>query len=427
MSILTGPMHFHLDGHKDLTAHSEVQKMPEPDFIWVPLMTGNAPCNPLVKVGDEVKIGQKIAERNDHFYLPIFAPVSGTVVAIEKKLYCNMKPADHIKIQNDHKDTEVRAFAPIDPEKASSEEMLDFIKNAGILGLGGAGFPTYVKYMKPENVQLFIINGVECEPYLTSDYANAMQNADLLKVGALALLKLSKAPKGAFAIKEDKKDLIALLQKTFAGTPIEVRPVADVYPAGWERTLVYTLTGKRYEKLPMEAGCILNNSSTCIALGNAIVNGKAITHRIVTVSGDGVKNPQNVLVTLGTPAAEIVDFCGGYVGTECQLMIGGPMMGASIPGDEFSIIAQNNGLTVLQKRTPFSVKCLRCGKCTEVCPAGLEPVRINMSEKIKDVETLKKLDVSSCIECGLCTYICPSKLDVTEGIRKAKRYMALVK
>lgn len=426
MSLLTGPMHHHLEGHKELTSHKDVLRLADPDVVWIPLVNGNAPCTPLVSVGDEVKVGTKIAERNDHFYLPLFSPVSGTVTAIEKRMSSAMKMVDHLKIQNDHKGTVEKPFAPLDYEKASWEELEAFVKNAGMLGLGGAGFPTYVKYIKPENVDLFIINGVECEPYLTADYKNMMENLDLLKTGALAFLKLSKAKKGCISVKEDKKDLIAKLQELFAGTNMEVRPVPDIYPAGWERTLVYLLTKKRYDKLPIEAGCILNNASTTIALGNALTNGMPITHKYVTVSGDGVKDPTTVVAAIGTVAHDIITACGGYTSEDCLLIAGGPMMGSTIPNDTFVIGPANNGLTVLQNKPVKSVKCLRCGKCTEMCPSGLEPVRINNMEKVKNVEALKKLDVMSCIECGMCTYICPSKLDVTEGVRRAKRYMALV-
>lgn len=427
MSFLTGPMHLHLNGHKDLTAHKEVLEIPGSDVLWIPLVNGNAPCVPLVKEGDVVQIGTKIAERNDHFYLPIFSPVSGVVTGIEKRMSSGMKPVEHLRIENDHKNTVVRAFEAFDYETASWEELLEFVKNAGMQGLGGAGFPTYVKFLKPENVETFIINAVECEPYLTSDYVNASQNLDLLKAGVLALFKLSKAPRALIGIKEDKKDLIAKLNETFAGTNVTVSPVKDLYPAGWERTLVLMLTGKRYDRLPIEAGCIVSNVSTAIALGNAMLNGMPIVKKYVTVSGDGVKEPQNVLVTVGTPASEVINACGGYTAEDCLLIAGGPMMGKAIPNDTFVIGHASNGLTVMKNQKEFTVACLRCGKCTETCPAGLEPVRINNCEKIKDIETLKKLDAMSCIECGLCTYVCPSKIDVTEGVRKAKRYMALVK
>ena len=192
MSFLTGPMHHHLDGHKDLTAHKEIVTLTNPDVVWIPLINGNAPCTPLVSVGDTVKVGTKIAERNDHFYLPVYSPVSGKVVAIEKRMATTLKNVDHIKIENDHQNTVDKPFGTLDYESASHEELLEFVKNAGMLGLGGAGFPTYAKFTNPENVDLFIINGVECEPYLTADYKNMMENLSLLKTGTLALLKLSR-------------------------------------------------------------------------------------------------------------------------------------------------------------------------------------------------------------------------------------------
>ena len=427
MSFLTGPMHHHLDGHKDLTNHKEILRLEEPDVIWIPLNNGAAPCTPLVNVGDEVKVGTKIAERNDHFYLPLFSPVSGTVTGIEKKMNSSMKMVDHMRIENDHKKTVEKPFEPFDYEKATREELLDFVKNAGMLGLGGAGFPTYVKYLKPEGIKSFIINGVECEPYLTTDYRSMMDNLELLKTGTLAMFKLSKAERGCVAVKEDKVDLIAELKKTFEGTPIEIRTVPDIYPAGWERTLVWLLEQKRYDRLPAEVGCIINNASTAIALADALLNGMPVTHKLVTVSGDGVADPHNVYVPVGTTAHDIVQACGGYTSEDCMIIAGGPMMGSAIPNDTFVVGPANNGLTVLKHEPLNVVKCLRCGKCTETCPSGLEPVRINNAEKVKDIDTLKKLDTLSCIECGLCSYICPSKIDVTEGIRRAKRYMALVK
>ena len=420
-------MHHHLEGHKDLTNHKEILRLEEPDVIWIPLNNGAAPCTPLVNVGDEVKVGTKIAERNDHFYLPLFSPVSGTVTGIEKKMNSAMKMVDHMRIENDHKKTVEKPFEPFDYEKATREELLDFVKNAGMLGLGGAGFPTYVKYLKPEGIKSFIINGVECEPYLTTDYRSMMDNLELLKTGVLAMFKLSKAERGCVAVKEDKVDLIAELKKTFEGTPIEIRTVPDIYPAGWERTLVWLLEQKRYDRLPAEVGCIINNASTAIALADALLNGMPVTHKLVTVSGDGVADPHNVYVPVGTTAHDIVQACGGYTSEDCMIIAGGPMMGSAIPNDTFVIGPANNGLTVLKHEPLNVVKCLRCGKCTEMCPSGLEPVRINNAEKVKDIETLKKLDTLSCIECGLCSYICPSKIDVTEGIRRAKRYLALAK
>lgn len=421
MSLLQGPMHFHLNGHKDLTIEKDVLKTIDPNVVKVPLVNGAAPCTPCVNVGDEVKVGTKIAERNDHFYLPLFSPVSGKVTAIEKGMTSGLSQADHLVIENDHKNTEEKPFQPLDFEKASWEELEDFCKNAGMLGLGGAGFPTYVKYMKPENIDLLIINAVECEPYLTADYKNIDANMDLLKAGAQAFFKLSKAKAACVAIKEDKVKQIAALEAAFAGTGIEIKKVPNLYPMGWERTLVYQLTGRRYDKLPAEAGCIVNNATTAIAFGNALVNGMPITHKYVTVSGDAVKEPQNVYVPVGTSAHEIIEACGGYTNESVLLIAGGPMMGKTITTDTFSIAPQNNGLTVLEAKDKGEVGCLRCGRCTETCPSGLQPVRIGEAGKLFDAEAAEKLSVMDCIECGLCTYICPSKIDVTENVRKAKR------
>lgn len=425
MSILTGPMNHHIEGHKDLTKHKDVLKTIDPDKVWIPLVNGAAPCKPCVNVGDEVKVGTKIAERNDHFYLPLFSPVSGTVISVNKFMTASLTPAEHLCIQNDHRHEAIRSFEPIDINTATREELLEFTKNAGMLGLGGAGFPTYVKYLKPENVDLFIVNAVECEPFLTADYKNIEENMGLLKTGTLALYKLSAAARGCVAIKEDKVEQIEALKQAFADTPIEIRTVPDLYPMGWERTLVYQLTKKRYDKLPIEAGCILNNASTAIALGNAIENGMPITHKYVTVSGTAVNDPQNVYVPVGTKACEIINAVGGYKdGTEKVLLIaGGPMMGKTIPNDQFVIMPQTNALTVMEDVEYEEVKCLRCGRCTETCPSGLQPVRIAMSAAIFDEEELNKLSVMDCIECGTCTWICPSKIAVTENVRRAKNFV----
>ena len=417
MSLFTGQMHHHLNGHKDLTLEKDVNTSIDPDVVYIPLVNGNAPCTPCVKVGDDVKVGTKIAERNDHFYLPLFSSVSGTVTAIEKRMTSALTPADHLVIQNDHKNEKERPFEPLDYTTASWEELHAFCKNAGMLGLGGAGFPTYVKYMKPENVEYLIINAVECEPYLTADYKNIEANMDLLKAGVLGFFKLSKAQK---AVKQ-----IAALKETFKDTDVEIRVVPNVYPMGWERTLVFQVSGKRYDKLPIEAGCIVNNATTAIAFGNALVNGMPITHKYVTVSGDGIANPQNVYVPVGTTAHDIIDACGGYTAEDVYVIAGGPMMGRTVTKDIFSIAPQNNGLTVLVNKPVEEVACLRCGRCTENCPSGLQPVRIAAAAKTKDMDALAKLHVMDCIECGLCTYICPSKISVTENVRTGKRFMMM--
>lgn len=427
MSFLTGPMHQHLEGHKELTADQPVLTMPEADDLYIPLVNGRVECTPLVKEGDEVKAGQKIGEpTNGFWYVPLFSPISGTVVGIEKRRTCNLKQVDHLHIKNDHQNTVVRAFPAFDWQEAKREDLLEFIRTAGIAGLGGAGFPAFNKYTKVDGLQMLLINAVECEPFLTADLVNMRAHMDLLKTGVLALRKLAGDIQTTVCVKDHWQKEIEALKTLFADTEVTVTSVPDLYPMGWERTLVYQLTGRRYDRLPAEAGCVLNNVSTAIAVGNALMNGAPITHKMVTVSGDGIQEPHNVYVAIGTPAASVIAACGGYTADNSLLIAGGPMMGTTVPDDQFVIGLANNGLTVFRYRKLSAVKCLRCGKCTEVCPSGLEPVRIHFAEKAKDVQTLKKLDINSCIQCGLCSYICPSKLQVTEDVARAKRYMALV-
>ena len=426
MSLFTGPMHRHLDGHKDLTLTVEVNTSIDPEYVYIPLSNGK--CEPCVKVGDEVKVGTKVAERNDHFRLPFFSSVSGKVTAIEKRMTSGLTPADHLVIQNDHKYEKVRPFEPLDYEAASWQELHAFCQDSGMLGLGGAGFPTYVKYANPENVDLLIINAVECEPYITADYKLMSENIDLLVTGVKALFKMSCAKECKVAIKVTKKDFIPVLEKAFANAQgISVFPVPDVYPMGWERTLVYEITKKRYDKLPAEAGCIVSNATTAISFANALVNGMPIVEKMVTVAGDGVKKNCNVSVRVGTSAKEIVAALGGYACDNVLLIAGGPMMGKTITTDEFVIGTYNNALTILKNKDLEPLKCLRCGKCSDHCPAGLQPVRINNAKAAHDLDTVAALDAMSCIECGMCTYVCPSKINVTEGIREAKRLLALKK
>ena len=422
MSLFTGPMHFHLNGHKDLTIDKEIVTKMDPDVIYVPMANGNTQCTPIVQVGDEVKVGTKLAENEKPFYFALYSPVSGTVTEVKKFMSSNMTQVQHLMIQNDHKHTDEKPFEPLDYTKASREELLEFVKKAGILGLGGAGFPCYAKYTNPKGAELLIINGVECEPYLTTDYNSINMNMDLLKTGVLALLKLSTAPKAVVAIKEDKPKQIAALKECFEGTSVEVQAVPNVYPMGWERTVVYQVTGKRYDRLPLEAGCIVNNAQTAIAVGNALVNGMPITHKLVTVSGEALADPQNVYVPVGTKAHDIIDAIGGYKdGVEdVRIIAGGPMMGKAIPNDQFVISVKDDALTVLENDTREAIACLRCGRCTESCPAGLEPVRISNEHKAVDYDQLMKLHVLDCIQCGLCSYVCPSHIDVSENVRRAQ-------
>ena len=425
MAFFIGPMQKHLNGHKELTTSSAVTTL-SPEKVYIALAQGNAKIDVLVSEGDYVKVGTKIAQRNDHFYVPMFASVSGKVLGIEKRFHTSRRKVDHLVIENDNKYEVEEGLTTLDYESATKEEIVDFIKEKGLVGCGGAGFPTYVKYNGVTTCETLIINAVECEPYITSDYRGIHNYLEEFIAGVRAFFKASGAKTCKIGVKVTKKEFIQELSKSLAGDPeINVIPVPDVYPMGWERTLIKELEKKRYDRLPIEVGCIVSNATTAIAMGNAMLHGTPIVRKIVTVSGDGINNPLNVEVPVGTPACELIAACGGYAAESVKLLGGGPMMGPAQMNDEFTVYPQSNAFTVLKFEDELETPCLRCGSCVEHCPAGLQPVNIMNAEETKNKELLDKLNYAACIECGMCTYVCPSKIEVTEHIRRAKRYMAL--
>ena len=431
MSLFKGPMREHINGHKDLTEASELFVVDPGKTVSIPLFAGAAQ-NPkvLVAEGDKVAVGTKIAVFDERNVVPIFSSVSGTVKGIEKKMHQSLKQIDHIVIENDGLYTECQPFGTIDWQSASREELIDFMMNAGIIGCGGAGFPAYIKYKFAKDVQILIINAVECEPFITSDYYLTEHEFDLMLTGILAMKKMAEAKEVAIAIKKSHPELISFVQSKLKGVEgVAVREVPDVYPMGWERTLVREITGKDYDRLPGEAGAVVNNATTAYMFGKAMVKGEPIVSRVMTISGDGVKKPTNALVRMGTSMHEVVEqAAGGYAGEDILLSVGGPMMGATMTTDAVSVERQNNALTVQLNKPAQEIACLRCGRCSDHCPSGLQPVRISQAMKSKDMERIGLLQITSCIECGMCTYVCPSKIAVTETMRRAKRvYMAFSK
>ncbi len=418
MSILIGPMKLHLNGHKELTSHGEVKEIKAGKLVYIPIVACTEVC---VKKGDYVNAGTMIAKRNDHFEVPIFSSVSGVVKGIEDRLHTSGNQADHVVIENDFKDTFVRPFEPIDPDKASKEDLVEFMKNAGIVGCGGAGFPTYIKYRGAKGIDTVLINAVECEPYITADFRIVDDKLELLVLGTRTMQKMAGAKEAIVAIKETKKDLIPRIEEAFSSHGnIKVVTVPDQYPLGWERTLIFEIFKKRYDKLPSEIGIIVNNATTAIVFAEAMTLGRPIMEKICTISGDGIKNPSNVRVPVGVTIAEIVESLGGYAKDEVTVIGGGPMMGKALTSDEASIQNASNAITIVLPDHEEAIACLRCGRCNDHCPAGIMPVRINDAEKAGNIELITDLRADQCIECGMCTYVCPSKIEVTEGVRRAK-------
>ena len=437
MSLFLGPMRQHIPGKKELTEKSELLHLMPKKEVYIPLVAGRTlDFDILVEEGDTVSVGTKLAETKSGFYVPIYSSVSGTYKGIVKRMHNSLRPQNHMVIECDFKQTKVQSFAPLDWQSATRQECVDFVKNAGIVGLGGAGFPTYVKYMKPDGVDYVLINAVECEPYITADYRSVMDDAKDLVTGAKIMKKMAEAKTVYICIKESHPDLIEKVKSVLtdaAGSVltdaagVEVRPVPDVYPMGWERVLVREVLHKEYGGLPAEAGAIIGNASSAIAIAKAFEKGEAITQKNLTVSGECVKDPHNVCVPVGMPVSEIIEACGGYTQDTVRLISGGPMMGKTIVNDMFVVDRAMNALTVLPAANDDAIACLRCGKCSDHCPSGLQPVRITAALKANDVDEMSKRGVMSCIECGMCTYICPSHIDVTENVRKAKRIVMLKK
>ncbi len=424
MSILSGIGKVKLDGQKGLTKDKPITSIEAPDVVYVPLVVGAAiDFDVHVAEGDYVSVGTKLATRKS-MYVPLYSPVSGVVKGIEKRMHASKRLQQHIVIENDHKYESVKAVEVANPDSMTQEEVFNAIKELGLMGLGGSGFPTYIKYSNPSNIETILINGVECEPFITSDHVTMKRDAKALFDGVSFLMKAANAKNAIIAIKEHKPDLMEILVEE-AKNYKDIKPVEvpDRYPMGWERTLVETVFKKGFDKLPSEVGVIVNNSSTAIALSKGIRNGEAITKRVVTFSGNGLKDPQNVEVCVGTPVNYIVEKIGGYIDEECDGFVlgGGPMMGQAVTNDLFVITPYSNAITVLKKESPKTLPCLKCGECTLHCPAHLQPVRIMQGEKAANVELLNKLEVERCVGCGMCTYICPSKIEVTDMVAKAKR------
>ena len=421
MSLFLGPMCQHIPGHKSLTDHGQVLELTPDKEVFIPLVAGaNTNFEIFVEEGQHVDIGTKLAQTKTGFFVPIYSSVSGTYKGTVKRMHSSMRPQPHMVIELDGKNTKVQAFEPIDWQKATREELVEFTKNAGLIGLGGAGFPTYVKYGNPKGITTVLINAVECEPYITSDYKQVMEDPQGLIEGSRVMGKMAGTDDVRICIKKSHPDMIGVVEKAAAGTNVTVVAVPDVYPMGWERVLVRTVLHKEYDKLPAEAGAIVNNAGTAIELAKMMRNGEGLEKKVVTVSGEAVDHPTNVLVPIGMPVKEILTKTG-LKGDEVLLMAGGPMMGKTIPNDLFVIDRSMNALTVLPNNPQPAIACLRCGSCVDHCPAGLQPVRIANAFKTGKVEELEKRGALSCIECGLCTYVCPSRIDVTENVRKAKR------
>ncbi len=417
-----------------LTQSCTTEKLPEPEIVRIPLSQHiGAPCTELVAVGDIVDKGQVIGEVASGLGCPVHSTVSGKVSAIEEVFTPQGRKMRQIIIENDGKErmspdilTEERSCDGI-----TAEELVETVRLAGISGMGGATFPTYAKIQsalgKVDNV---IINGAECEPFITADHRLMIENPREIVGGARLLCNVFGVKNAIIAIEDNKPDAIKILLEASENIPeVEVKILKTKYPQGDERQIIYALTGKELPggKLPADVGCVIFNVETCYNIYRAVTLKMPLIERIVTVSGDYINIPKNVLVPLGTAVSELIDFCGGFKERPAKFITGGPMMGVAQWDEHTPVTKGTNAVLAFSKsfakepKTPFS--CLHCGKCVGVCPMHLMPLYLAQFSKNQDHEMCTKFNIMSCVECGSCAYICPGKVPIVQFIRMEKAKM----
>lgn len=403
--------------------------LPKGDLVYPLSQHIGAPAAAIVKKGDHVLAGQKIAEAQGFVSAPIYATVSGTVKAIEPRRVVTGDSVMSIVIENDHLYEEVE-YPPVTPlQKMTREEIVNKIKEAGIVGMGGAGFPTHVKMSPkdPDKITYVIANCAECEPYLTSDYRRMMEEPEKLIEGLKVILHLFPNAKGVLAVEDNKKDCIELLRKKTEKEPrISVASLRTKYPQGSERHLIYVVTGRAINSsmLPADVGCIVDNVDTIVAINRAVNEGKPLMNRIVTVTGDAVREPQNFIVRIGTNYHELIEEAGGFKEEPAKIVSGGPMMGFSLFDLDVPTTKTASALLCLT-RDDVSEKepsaCINCGRCAEVCPGRVVPKLLAEYAEHFDLERFEKNNGLECCECGCCSYVCPAKRPLTQAIKSARK------
>lgn len=425
MKLLTFKGGIHPDDGKQLAKDKKIVSiLPKEELVYPLSQHIGAPAKPVVKAGDRVLKGQKIAEAGGFVSASIFASVSGEVKGIEKRFNPSGAKVDSIIVENDFQYEEV-SYLPVKPlEEMRKEEIIDRIKEAGIVGMGGAGFPTHVKLSpkEPEKIDYVIANCAECEPYITADYRRMLENPEELISGMRVVLSIFPQAKGIFGVEDNKPDCIEKLRKlTEKESRMEVKALKTKYPQGAERQLIFATTGRAINSsmLPADAGCVVDNVETMIAIHTAVVEGKAVTERIVTLSGDAVKEPGNFKVFFGTNHQEVIEAGGGFKNPPEKIISGGPMMGFAMFTTDTPITKTSSsilGFTKDEVKANEPTACINCGRCVEVCPSRIIPSRLADLAERHDEEGFKKLEGLECIECGSCSYVCPAKRQLKQSI-----------
>ncbi len=430
LSLLTFKGGTHPYDGKELSANSPIEELkPQGELVFPLSQHIGAPAQPVVAVGDRVLVGQLIAAKAGFISANIHSSVSGTVKKIEPRLVATGGKVNSIIIENDNLYEAAPGLHNSDPDKMTKEEMISVIEAAGIVGMGGAGFPTNVKLSpkEPEKIDSIIVNGAECEPYLTSDYRRMMEQSEKLIKGLKAVLKIFPKAMGYIGIEDNKPEAIKkLTELTKNEDRIHVKKLKTKYPQGGERSMIYAITGRKINSkmLPADAGCIVQNVDTIYAVYEAIYEKKPLTTRIITVTGDGITNPKNFNVYIGTNMQELVDAAGGFKGEPEKMISGGPMMGFSFFDLNVPVVKGTSSVLVFSKDDVSAndiSPCIRCGRCAQACPENLLPMKLAAMAEHGDSESFQKHYGMECVECGCCSYVCPAKRQVTQAIRTMKK------
>ncbi|MBQ3503361.1 MAG: electron transport complex subunit RsxC [Oscillospiraceae bacterium] len=408
---------------KEPSEHKALVRFPEPETAVFPLsMHLGAPANAIVAVGDTVKVGQKIAEASGFISAPVHSSVSGTVVAIEDRPHANRGKCPAIVIKSDGLGTLHESVQPNKPlEELTGDEIIEIVKNAGIVGMGGAGFPTYVKLKPGKPIDAVLVNACECEPMLTADHRVLLEYADEIIYGLKAVMKTVDAPRGVIVIEDNKPDAIELMQAKVADIEgMEVCVAKTKYPQGGEKMLIKRVLDRFVPsgKLPADVGAVVCNVSTVKAISDAIQLGMPLIERVTTVTGPYIPNPGNFVVKIGTNAADLVAACGGIQGDDVTVKAGGPMMGFIQEDVNFPIMKGSNGIIAVDTDHSEASECIKCGRCVDVCPMSLQP--LYFAKLLGDPQALKDRSIMDCMECRCCETICSSKIPLVTLIKLGK-------
>lgn len=422
----------HLPEYKELTEKSAVeQAFPSSKTVSIPVTQGGAPNQPIVAVGDTVIRGQKIAESGEYMSVPVHASVSGTVKSIENRLVAGNLYASCILIASDGSD-KTAFMDPLDPFSCTKEQALERIRQAGIVGMGGAAFPTHVKLNPPADkpIDCILINAAECEPYLTIDSRTIIESADKIIDGLSIIMHIAQAQTGIIVLEDNKIALVPVLEdvieKAGFGEKMAVSVCKTKYPQGGEKNLVKAAVGREIPSggLPCDIGCIIQNVGTVKAISEAFREGKPFVDRGLTISGGACTKPRNILVPVGTLVGDLIPQEFGLAESVKKIVVGGPMMGYTMPSTDFPIQKNTNGIIFLtEKETSLTEEspCLNCGHCIRVCPCALYPVMMVKSVTAGNLKDAVRYGLSDCIECGSCAWVCPAKVQLVQKIRTGKQ------